>query len=74
MESLAYINYQSMLEGSMLTTIGDLKLIQRQPLNHKGIDERYNVSSFGILFLQFSYKQFVADPESLKLGRVAPKP
>ncbi|ESO96883.1 hypothetical protein LOTGIDRAFT_115323 [Lottia gigantea] len=45
MESLAYIDYESSRPGAMLDVIGDLKVLQKQPLGHKGLDTRYNVSS-----------------------------
>ncbi|XP_043937518.1 transmembrane protein 231 [Protopterus annectens] len=44
MQSMAYIHHSSSLPGSQLYIDGDLKLQQRQALNHRGLDTRYNVS------------------------------
>ncbi|XP_039619362.1 transmembrane protein 231 [Polypterus senegalus] len=44
MQSMAYIQHSSPLPGSLLYVNGDLKLQQRQPLSHRGLDTRYNVS------------------------------
>ena len=47
MESMANINYMSPLSGSLLQMFGDLGLVQREALGHRGTDTRYNV---GILY------------------------
>ncbi|XP_018116078.1 transmembrane protein 231 [Xenopus laevis] len=44
MQSMALIQYSSPIPGSQLYINGDLKLQQRQPLNHRGLDTTYNVS------------------------------
>lgn len=44
MESLAYIEYNSAVSGAKLEYVGDLVLQQREPLNHKGRDTRFNDS------------------------------
>ncbi|XP_053555497.1 transmembrane protein 231 [Bombina bombina] len=44
MQSMAFIQYSSPIPGAQLYINGDLKLQQRQPLNHQGLDTRYNVS------------------------------
>lgn len=43
MESLAYIQENSPLNGLELKIIADLMLNQRIPLPHKGINTQYNV-------------------------------
>uniref|UniRef100_A0A4W3IY92 Transmembrane protein 231 n=1 Tax=Callorhinchus milii TaxID=7868 RepID=A0A4W3IY92_CALMI len=44
MQSMAYIHFSSFIPGSQLSVNGDLKLHQREPLSHRGLDRRYNVS------------------------------
>ncbi|KAM4603185.1 transmembrane protein 231 [Discoglossus pictus] len=44
MQSMAFIQYSSAIPGAQLYINGDLKLQQRQPLNHQGVDTRYNIS------------------------------
>ncbi|XP_025895359.1 transmembrane protein 231 isoform X1 [Nothoprocta perdicaria] len=44
MQSMAFLQFFSPLPGSRLYVNGDLKLNQRQLLNHCGLDTRYNVS------------------------------
>ncbi|KAM8799321.1 transmembrane protein 231 [Eudromia elegans] len=44
MQSMAFLQFFSPLPGSHLYVNGDLKLNQRQLLNHCGLDTRYNVS------------------------------
>ncbi|NXG36472.1 TM231 protein, partial [Dromaius novaehollandiae] len=44
MQSMAFLQFFSPLPGSHLYVNGDLKLKQRQLLNHCGLDTRYNVS------------------------------
>lgn len=56
MESLGYIEHESARPGAKLQVYGDLKFQQKQPLAHKGIDTRFNVSvplsaSQSLLFL-----------------------
>ena len=46
MESMAHIQYNSAAPGVLLTSVGDLKLKLREPLEHKGEDTRYNVSTY----------------------------
>uniref|UniRef100_A0A4W3J8U2 Transmembrane protein 231 n=1 Tax=Callorhinchus milii TaxID=7868 RepID=A0A4W3J8U2_CALMI len=57
MQSMAYIHFSSFIPGSQLSVNGDLKLHQREPLSHRGLDRRYNVSVFltlTLLFIQHS--------------------
>uniref|UniRef100_UPI00398E4CF4 transmembrane protein 231 isoform X2 n=1 Tax=Pristiophorus japonicus TaxID=55135 RepID=UPI00398E4CF4 len=44
MQSMAYVYFSSSIPGSQLTVNGDLKLQQREPLRHRGLDTRYNIS------------------------------
>ncbi|XP_069757375.1 transmembrane protein 231 [Narcine bancroftii] len=44
MQSMVYIQFSSPISGSQLAVIGDLKLHQREPLKHRGLDTRYNIS------------------------------
>ncbi|NXG75315.1 TM231 protein, partial [Baryphthengus martii] len=44
MQSMAFLQFFSPVPGSHLYMNGDLKLNQRQLLNHCGLDTRYNVS------------------------------
>ncbi|XP_032891613.1 transmembrane protein 231 [Amblyraja radiata] len=44
MQSMAYVHFSSPISGSQLTVIGDLKLHQQEPLKHRGLDTRYNIS------------------------------
>ncbi|KAG8437466.1 hypothetical protein GDO86_008243 [Hymenochirus boettgeri] len=44
MQSMAFIQYSSPIPGAQLYINGDLKLQQRSPLNHRGLDTTYNVS------------------------------
>ncbi|XP_069491559.1 transmembrane protein 231 [Ambystoma mexicanum] len=44
MQSMAFLQFYSPLAGAQLYVNGILKLQQRQPLNHRGFDTRYNVS------------------------------
>ena len=44
MESMANVNYMSPSSGSTLQIFGDLGLVQREALGHRGTDTRYNVS------------------------------
>ncbi|XP_031471440.1 transmembrane protein 231 [Phasianus colchicus] len=44
MQSMAFLQFFSPVPGSQLYANGDLKLNQRQLLNHCGLDTRYNVS------------------------------
>ena len=44
MESMANVNYMSPSSGSTLQIFGDLGLIQREALGHRGTDTRYDVS------------------------------
>ncbi|XP_060131982.1 transmembrane protein 231 isoform X1 [Zootoca vivipara] len=44
MQSMAFWQASSPLPGSKVFVSGDLKLHQRQPLSHTGLDSRYNVS------------------------------
>jgi hypothetical protein len=45
MECMAYINHDSAKAGARYQVFGDLRISQRQPLSHKGLDDRYNVSN-----------------------------
>ena len=44
METLAYVTETSSLPGSSFTSFGDLKLNQKTPLRHRGIDTRFNTT------------------------------
>ncbi|XP_072135903.1 transmembrane protein 231 isoform X1 [Mobula birostris] len=44
MQSMAYVHFSSPISGAQLSVIGDLKLHQREPLKHRGLDTRYNLS------------------------------
>jgi len=44
MESAAYIYHSSSLPGAEFNVIGDLTLLQREPLKPSGTDFRYNIS------------------------------
>nr|XP_033797369.1 transmembrane protein 231 isoform X2 [Geotrypetes seraphini] len=44
MQSMGFLQYSSPVPGSKLYVNADLKLQQRQPLNHRGLDTRYNIS------------------------------
>ncbi|XP_077166640.1 transmembrane protein 231 [Paroedura picta] len=44
MQSMAFLQSFSPVPGSQIVVNGDLKLYQRQPLGHCGLDSRYNVS------------------------------
>lgn len=42
MEGMAYINHDSAKPGAKYEVFGDLRISQRQPLAHRGTDDRYN--------------------------------
>ncbi|XP_062997287.1 transmembrane protein 231 [Elgaria multicarinata webbii] len=44
MQSMAFLQSFSPVPGTRVFVSGDLKLHQRQPLSHAGLDSRYNVS------------------------------
>ncbi|KAM5137879.1 transmembrane protein 231 [Mantella aurantiaca] len=44
MQSMAFIQHTSPIPGAQLYINGDLRLQQRQPLRHQGLDTTYNVS------------------------------
>lgn len=44
MESLAYVSSSFASSGSSFTSFGDLKLVQKTPLRHRGIDVRFNTT------------------------------
>ncbi|XP_015283688.1 PREDICTED: transmembrane protein 231, partial [Gekko japonicus] len=44
MQSMAFLQSSSPVPGSRVIVSGDLRLRQRQPLGHCGLDDRYNVS------------------------------
>ncbi|XP_034031595.1 transmembrane protein 231 [Thalassophryne amazonica] len=44
MQSLAYVQYSSSVPGAQLFISGDLRLQQRTPLSHTGVNNVYNVS------------------------------
>ncbi|XP_066493348.1 transmembrane protein 231 [Tiliqua scincoides] len=44
MQSMAFLQSFSPVPGSQVFVSGDLKLQQRQPLSHCGLDNRYNIS------------------------------
>ena len=43
MQSLAYLEHSSASSGSSFSYSGELLLHQREPLNHRGRDVRYDV-------------------------------
>lgn len=53
MQSMAFLQFFSPVPGSQLYMNGDLKLNQRQLLNHCGLDTRYNVRTSLLLLLLF---------------------
>ena len=44
MESMAYLNYDSSSPGAEFITDGELRLVQKAPLRHRGHHVIYNVS------------------------------
>ena len=44
MESMAYISRDSAKAGSRYDVVGELRARQKQPLKHKGVDDRFSVS------------------------------
>lgn len=54
MQSMAFLQFFSPVPGSQLYMNGDLKLKQRQLLNHRGLDTRYNVRKLFVPFLPIS--------------------
>ncbi|XP_068579348.1 transmembrane protein 231 [Cebidichthys violaceus] len=44
MQSLAYVQHSSSVPGAKLSVSGDLRLLQRTPLPHRGLYDVYNVS------------------------------
>ena len=44
MEGMAYINRDSAKAGAGYDVVGELRMDQKQPLSHKGVDKRFNVS------------------------------
>ncbi|XP_077144703.1 transmembrane protein 231 isoform X3 [Ranitomeya variabilis] len=44
MQSMAFVQYTSPVPGAKLYINGDLRLQQRRPLRHQGLDTTYNVS------------------------------
>ncbi|TEA38481.1 hypothetical protein DBR06_SOUSAS110381 [Sousa chinensis] len=44
MQSMAFFQSSFAVPGSQLYVNGDLRLQQKQPLSHRGLDVRYNVS------------------------------
>ena len=60
MESMAYINHDSAKPGSTYQVFGDLRISQRQPLAHRGVDDRYNVSNTSFKSVLFRFElQFI---------------
>lgn len=53
MQSMAFLQFFSPVPGSQLYVNGDLKLNQKQLLNHCGLDTRYNVRKHFFLPHQF---------------------
>jgi transmembrane protein 231 len=43
MESLAVIEASNPVPGASVYASGELRVFLKQPLNHKGVDTRYNV-------------------------------
>ncbi|CAK8688968.1 unnamed protein product [Clavelina lepadiformis] len=44
METLAYISHSSVSAGSSFVAYGDLRLYQKTPLRHRGVDTRFNTT------------------------------
>lgn len=62
MQSMAFLQFFSPVPGSRLYVNGDLKLNQRQLLNHCGLDTRYNVRKCFSLPLQFTHPEPLNPP------------
>ncbi|XP_068943789.1 transmembrane protein 231 [Petaurus breviceps papuanus] len=63
MQSMAFLQSFSPIPGSQLSVNGDLKLQQRQPLKHRGLDNRYNVSVINgtsIFAVDYRFKRIAA--------------
>ena len=66
MEGMAYINRDSAKAGAGYDVVGELRMDQKQPLSHKGVDKRFNVSNrqysigkiFSVSFEYFLTHQF----------------
>jgi len=58
MESTAYATQSSVAGGSSFTTYGDLKLDQKTPLRHRGVDTRFNTSIIDSSSLSLSTYDF----------------
>lgn len=55
MESMAYLHYQSPSPGSEMWMVGDVRFKQKEPIGHKGIDNRYNVINSLFFFSKESF-------------------
>ena len=44
MDSMAHVQYSTAIPGAALLFVGDLEFHQSEPLAHKGVDRRFNVS------------------------------
>lgn len=44
MEGMAYLSHDSPKPGARYDVVGELRFNQKEPLSHKGTDNRYNVS------------------------------
>ena len=55
MESAAYMEYASPIAGASYHISGDLALHQREPIAHKGTDNRYNVRSLWTIPIALSF-------------------
>ena len=51
MESMAYISRDSAKPGSRYDVVGEMRARQKQPLRHKGVDDRFSVSQPYITFM-----------------------
>lgn len=63
MQSMAFLQFFSPVPGSQLYMNGDLKLNQRQLLNHCGLDTRYNVRK--LFFLPHPFPPRLYPPSTI---------
>ena len=62
LHGLIYISTSSGLPSAGLDVFGDLKMVQKQPLAHKGLDERFSASIFNkttIFPEAFNFKKII---------------
>lgn len=71
MESMAYITYTSALSGSNFNTDGELKLVQKVPLPHRGSHTTYNVSIIddtGLIVENFDWSRILGSYKSRNIS------